>query len=487
MSIEKKAARGVAWNMVASIGTRVVSLIGTLVLTRFIAPAEYGEVSAAVVCVTTAGQLTSFAFGQYLIAKRAPAKEAFQAAVVHLGLGMLAMAVVMLMRHPLGRMVDAPGMGRLIPGLAVAFLIERARHIPERLLVRDLRFRALAIIQSLGDLAFTASAVALAPKLGGAAIVAGTVVRSVLTAILFFAAAPRAEWLVITRLELKVIRNLLGYGVPIMLGSLADRAASTWDNLIISRLFGPAVMGPYNLSYSLAETPLTYVAERIGDVLMPAFSKMDPADRPAAVVRSAGLMSLVVSPLGVGLGAVAPTVVDAFFNERWAMMAPMLTILSVMTVVQPAPWAAIAYLQSERMTRVVMATSFFRAALLLALVWLLGKLGGPLWAVVGVGVGFAGHSLLTILLTSRFTRMPLTPYLLGVCRPLLACVPMYFSVTALHSVLEGRAPTALLLISEMLCGGIVYVVSAIVCARANVRELLSIVREAMNKRKGAAR
>ena len=38
----------------------------------------------------------------------------------------------------------------------------------------------------------------------------------------------------------------------------------------MSRLFGPAVMGGYNLAYSLAETPISYVAEHIGDVLMPS-------------------------------------------------------------------------------------------------------------------------------------------------------------------------------------------------------------------------
>ncbi|MBX3206859.1 MAG: oligosaccharide flippase family protein [Labilithrix sp.] len=482
MSIEKKAARGVAWNMVASVGTRVVSLVGTLVLTRFIAPDEYGEVSAAVVCVATAGQLTTFAFGQYLIAKRSPPRVAFQAAVLHVALGVFAMAVVMALRGPLGEMVDAPQMGRLVPGLAIGFLLERIRHVPERMLVRDLRFRTVAVVQSIGEVTFTGTAVALAPRWGGAAIVIGSVARSFVTAVLFIATAPRAEWFVYSPLEAKVVRSLLGYGVPIMLGSLADRASTSWDNLIISRQFGPGVMGPYNLSYSLAETPLTYVAERISDVLMPAFSKMDPAERPAAVVRSAGLMSLVVSPLGVGLGAVAPTVVHAFFNERWALMAPMLTILSVMTVVQPAPWAAIAYLQSERMTRVIMITSFFRAALLLALVFVLGKIGGPLWAAVGVGIGFAGHSLLTIVLTARATAMPLAPYLTGVARPLVACVPMFFSVTALHGVLASRAPTPVLLASEVLAGAVVYVVSAFVFARANVRELMSIVRGAVRKR-----
>ncbi|HEX3344242.1 MAG TPA: oligosaccharide flippase family protein, partial [Polyangiaceae bacterium] len=135
MSIEKKAARGVAWNMATGVGTRVVGLVGTLVLTRFIAPAEYGEVSAAAICVLTANQLVFFAFGQYLIANRSPPEVAFQAARLQVALGAIAMIAVYLLRGSLGEMLDAPEMGRFIPGFAVAVLFDSARLVPGTILV----------------------------------------------------------------------------------------------------------------------------------------------------------------------------------------------------------------------------------------------------------------------------------------------------------------------------------------------------------------
>jgi lipopolysaccharide exporter len=258
---------------------------------------------------------------------------------------------------------------------------------------------------------------------------------------------------------------------------VADRAASTWDNLIILRLFGAQVMGAYALSYSLAETPLIYVAERMGDVLMPAFSKMDPAERPAAVVRAASLMALVVAPLGVGLGAVAPTVARVFFDARWAGMASILTMLSVMTVFQPVAWSAIAYLQAEKMTRPIMVMSFARTALVLGSVALLGWLGGPVLACAGVGAGFAAHSVLTVLVTARFTRLTARAYFESVARPLLACVPMFVAVASLRVFLAGRhVPASLSLTAQVICGAVVYLGAALVIADANVRELLRMVR-----------
>ena len=105
-----------------------------------------------------------------------------------------------------------------------------------------------------------------------------------------------------------------------MIAAVADRAATRWDNLIMSKLFGAGVMGRYNLAYSLAEMPVNNIAEQIGEVLMPSFSRMEEDQRRRAVVRAPLLMGVIVSPLGVGLGAVSKTVVATFFDERWRGM-----------------------------------------------------------------------------------------------------------------------------------------------------------------------
>jgi lipopolysaccharide exporter len=476
VSIENKAARGVAWNMATGVGTRAVGLVGTLVLTRFIAPAEYGEVSAASICVLSANQLVFFAFAQYVIAHKSRADVAFQAATINFALGIAAMVGVFLLRGPLGILLDAPQMGRFVLGYAISVVLERARTVPAALLVRDLRFRDVALINSLGELTFTGVAVALAARWGGYAIVAGAIARSAIVLVLFVARAPRAEWSKRAPFKKGVVGDLFAYGTPIMVSSVADRATSTWDNLIVLRLFGETVMGAYALSYSLAATPLTYVEERMGDVFLPAFAKMEPHDRPAAVVRAAGLMALVVAPLGVGLGAVAPTIVRVFFDARWAGMASILSMLSVMTVFQPISWSTISYLAAEKTTRPIMVMSIARAVLLLLLVAVLGYLGGPVWACAGVGAGYAFHSVVTVIVTARSTPLSARAYFTNVVRPLLACVPMFVAVTGLRLFFAHRLPAGLSLAAQLLGGAGVYAGSALVLARANVRELIRLVR-----------
>lgn len=481
MSVAKQAARGVAWNMLLGVSSRMLQLVGTLILTRFIAPDEYGAVLTASIAVMTAGVLTSFAFGQHLIAKKASPEVAFQALVVHFGLGVVAMAIVYSLRNPLGEWLETPTMGDYVLGYAVGHLLDRARYVPERLIMRALRFRTIAAINATGELAFTAASLMMASRWGANAVVFGVLVRAVIQFALYFRLAPREEWLARTRLRWNDVRDLFAYGLPIMIGAVADRAATRWDNLIMSKLFDPGVMGRYNLSYSLAEMPVNNIAEQIGEVLMPSFSRMEDAQRRRAVVRAPMLMGVIVSPLGVGLGAVSSTVVATFFNERWQGMGPMLAILSVMTVFRPMTWSAIAYLQAVQKTRLVMVSAFLRAIAVLSLVASFGYVGGPLWACVGAGIGYAVHSVLTIIAAGRTTGFPVGEYLIGVARPLLPCIPMFFAVVGLAE-LDLAIPRAVLLGLQIVTGAVVYVISAFILVRPAVYELIRLGREAIGRR-----
>jgi lipopolysaccharide exporter len=483
VSVAKAAAHGVAWNMLFGISSRLLTLVSTLVLTRFIAPEAYGAVLAASISVVTFGVLTSFAFGQYLIAKKATPDVAFQAAVLHTGVGIVAMIVLVLFREPIGRLLETPEMSAFVLYYAIAHVIDRARYVPERLLMRELRFRALATINGAGELVYVVVALALAPRYAEDAIVAGVLVRACFTAVLYVGAVPRREWLVVSPLRADVVRGLFGYGLPIMIAAVADRAATRWDNFIMSKLFGPAAMGRYNLAYSLAETPISHVAEHIGEVLMPSFSKMEEAERRPAVVKAAALMALIVSPLGVGLGAVSPTLVDAMFNEQWAGIAPMLAVLSIMTLFRPMTWSAVAYLQAVQQTRLVMWASFTRALLVLPLVALFGWLGDATWACVGATIGYAVHSIGTIVVTGRVTPLPVGPYLAGVLRPLLACIPMFAVVAGIEIGLDRLDvhPVASLLV-QIPVGAAVYVAAALVFVRASALELIRLGKGAVRGR-----
>jgi len=462
--------------MGAGVTVRAIGLIGTLVLTRFIAPAEYGEVSAALICVLTATRLFTFGLGPYVIVHRASPGEAFQALVCHVTAIAAACIGVVLLREPLGAALGSPGMVRFLPGLALATLITQASHIPSATLVRSLRFRVVALSRAAGDVGFTAVSLILAPVWGAAAIVAGNLCRALVTSCLLIARSNKADWLCPVALRWQTARKALAFGFPLTAASLAETLATSGDNLLVSRLFGPKVMGQYNLAYNLASTPTGQVAEHIGDVLLPIFARMTVEQRHRALPRAVGLMSLLLFPLSVGLAAVSRTLVPALLDPRWIELAPMLEILCALALPYPVTWLVGAFLAAEGRTTPLMGLSFLKAVLVFALILTVGRMG-PTWACAGVALAFALFAVAYLIVGWRLAGIQPKPLLAATVRPLVASAVMFAAVVGARGMAVGASglqPGVVRLALEVTVGGLTYAGAALALARPAVMELIHL-------------
>jgi len=131
-----------------------------------------------------------------------------------------------------------------------------------------------------------------------------------------------------------------------------------------------------------------------------------------------------------------------------------------------------------------MWSSFVRAIVVLSLVGICGYYGGPNGACVGAGLGYALHSVFTIIGTCRATTLSATAYLAGTTRPLLPCVPMFFAVLGIaHALAVLGVPQAISLAAQIGGGAVVYVGAAFVLVRRDAYELLRIGREAIGRRR----
>jgi lipopolysaccharide exporter len=310
--------------------------------------------------------------------------------------------------------------------------------------------------------------------------VVGNLARSLVRIVIFVASVDRRDWLEPCRLSIQKTREMLTFGLPIALGALCGFASRRWDNLLVSRFFGASPAGMYNLAYNLADVPAIYVGEQIGDVLLPSFARMDAERRPAALVRSVALLALVIFPLAIGLGALAPTLVESLFRPSWRPIGPMLVLLSALSVTRPIGWTVASYLQARQSPGVILA---LEAAKLVVLTLTMVTLGSrsPLWACVAVGIAFAAHALASLWIVRRTDGVHLQPLFAELGRLLAACVPMVGAVLGVRHLLlsMGGAPPLLRLALETLAGALVYPPTAWLVARSTARDLLARVLDAL--------
>ncbi len=483
-SIGNRATRGAMWSIGASVGARVIGLVGTIFMTRVLAPDVIGEVSAAAVLASSTNALSHVGFNQYLLTQAHESSErTYHVAVVNAVFGTVGLALIAFSGSLFAGMFSAPNLTAYLPGLALAVLLRRYGAIADKILVRDLRFRELAVASAAGELVYTFSAVALAAttRLGGQAIVVGNLLQSIVTTGLIVHATGFG-WLVRAPWSWRRAREILTYGYPIGLGQLLYFGARYWDNLAFGAFFGQRVLGLYNMAYNLADIPAVQFGEQMAGVLLPAMQKVNETERKRAVVRASALLALVVFPIAIGLGTIAQSLMAVLLKPAWQGVAPLLTVLSALSVFRPLTFALSSYLTTLGRNKTTMALEAVKLVLLLGCIAAFAR-WGPLASATAVGLAFAAHALLTAALLVITDGISGRALFGGFLRPLVACLVMSAAVLgARHGLLaRGVSSRWLLLAVEIVVGALVYVPMALLVARETSLEFVGRVRKALGR------
>lgn len=486
MSLAQKAARGALWTVVSSMGGRAIGVIGTLVMTRFLHPEQIGEVADATVLAMTANWITIWGFGQYAVVKgRGPdaLEVTWHATVAYAVLGAFSLGLMAMFGGLITPYLDAPDAAAYVPGMALALYIRRLAAMPERVLTRQMKFRASGMALALGELVYTIVALSLAAYgLGGMSIVIANIVQSLAVLVILVRAAGIRSWATPSRLRMERIKDMLRYGLPLGVQGIASQAARYWDRLAISYFFGPAATGAYNMAYNLADVPAIQVGEQIALVLMPSMAELPSERRPRALERSSALLSLIIFPLAVGLGLVAdPLIALLLPSNEWQAVAPLLTVLACLSVFRPVTWVLSAYMEAESKTNRLMLLEIAKVAILLGGMAVLQP-HGLIWTAGAVGIAFGFTAIAGVAMIMREGPSP-ARLMIGFFQPAAACGVMGAVVWLAHRglTLAGIDHPAILLVAMIVTGGIAYVLSALVIAREATKDLLQLLKKALKK------
>ena len=213
-------------------------------------------------------------------------------------------------------------------------------------------------------------------------------------------------------------------------------------------------------------------------MLVPSFAQLDCDERrKKALLLSMRILTLMVAPLAVGLGAVAGTLVKTFFDERWASIGLLLTILSVLSVVRPIGWISSSYLQVKNKPRTIMVLEAIKTLGVVILMYVFTSYvpkvapwrGPEAWACVAVGVVFALNSFSYMWAIKKLDGIPLANQLCPLLPPrMMACAPMVVAVFAVRQGHEAHHLAPWIGLSlEVAVGVVSFIPSALLLAPAH--------------------
>ena len=328
------AARAVMWNYLSFASGKALVLVTLAVLARLLTPAEFGIVGFATLALAYLAVLKDLGLGGALIQRRGDIEEASHTVyTLNLLLGAVLTGLTIAGAPLVAAFFDEPLVTPILRVLAFTFVIEALGSVHLVLLARRLDFRrklipdvGRALIK--GAVAITAASLGL----GVWALVWGQLAGVATSALLVRLVVP---WRPRLRIRRRLIRPMLGFGMPLVLVDIQHALWVNLDYVVIGRMLGGEALGIYTLAYRLPELLIQSIWRVVARTAFPFFSSLQ--DRPDLLrkgfLKTIRYSQLLVVPLALGLMITAEPAVAALFGDQWGDAVPVLRVLALFTLI----------------------------------------------------------------------------------------------------------------------------------------------------------
>ncbi len=443
MSERAQIKRGLAWFGSATLLTKLLDVAGIVVVLRFLGSEDLGLASLAL-----GVSIVFESFGGLGVEAAIVQARELSAAVLS-SLFWFCLLVAVLICGAV--FVAAPGVAafygepRLTPLLwasAAKFLTLGATIVPFQLLIRELRFREVSLIQGAASLGVNAAKIALAVAGWGAWAL---VVPNALHGVLFLAVVARVSpFRPRLHFAWREIRSFVSFGVRAAAATALMEGSRNLDYFLVGKFLGLSALGVYRVAFEVAMMPMETLAQTVYRVAYPVFSRVaDQWERlEAAFLDTARMLLSVTAPLAVVVFFGAGDFLRLVAGEKWLAAVPAIKILC---------WAGVLRTSERLFTRLFNAVGRPQLTLYetLATLLVLGAGMSAMLSLHGARLGLlavcvawvAGYPLLFLVVRALArTTMPLrfTRYLRQLA-PTAACAAIMAALTALAVALRPAA------------------------------------------------
>lgn len=476
MDIGRRALSGLKWNAGARLAGQLMNWAVTLVVIRLLTPEDYGLMAMTIVFVAFLGIFSDLGLGLSVVQSRELDRELLRKIYGMVLVSHVALFAVLFAAAPLvAEFFGDPHLVPLVQVISTQFALSAVSWIPGAMLRRELRFRALSVIELISFAVSALVTLLLALRGGGVwALVLGSLSKVFARIILLN---------LVSRVSFTPSFDFRGLGTALSFGGLSTLNGVLWhlfsqvDALIIGKIAGKEALGVYTVAMHLASLPLSKVLSVVQPIAFPTFSRLQH-DLPRvanAVLRAVRAMLLIACPMFFGLSAVAPELVAVVLGARWEAARFPLQILPLIM-----PVRMIAGLVSPAVNGIGRVDIVVRNTGAAFVVMAIGFCVGSVWGANGVALAWL--ALYPLVMTFNFRRslavlgLRRTDILRAMAKPLAAALLMYLMVVAGREALPPGLPEALRLGLLIAIGAVTYAVATLSFNRDELRALARLAR-----------
>jgi len=384
-----RSARGGMVTLSAQVFKFVFSTAATIVLARLLTPQDYGLIGMVVIITNFVGMF------QYLGLSTATVRwselnheQVSTLFWINLGLS-TAIALLTCASAPFAAwFYHEPRLIWITAGYAVSILLTGSYIQHEAILMRQMRFAAIAIVETAALLiGFTAAIVAAWRGAGYWALVVNQLVMTLVT---LFGIWIVCRWRPGLPARGAGVRSMLSYGGNLTGFNFMTYFARNLDNVLIGKFWGAYQLGVYSRAYQMLLMPMQQINAPFAAVAVPALSRL--ADSPeryrSAYLKIVEKIAVITMPGVVFMIATSDWLVLFLLGAQWREAGRIFMLLGIAAIIQPVTKTTWWLFSTQGRTR-----ELFHWGLISGVIAVISIVAGLPWGASGVAASYAATDL----------------------------------------------------------------------------------------------
>jgi O-antigen/teichoic acid export membrane protein len=341
--LKEKTIRGGVARMAAQVANFVLRIGSLMILARLLEPKDFGLVGMVTAFTGVLNLFRDFGLSTATVQRAEVSEDQISTLFwVNLLVGAVLALLSLALAPAVAAFYHEPRLLWITAVLATGFLFNAAGVQHSAIIQRQMRFTALAVINTIALVVGTVVAIGMAKAgYGYWALVAMTIVYPLVTTLgLWIAAA----WMPRAPRRRVGLRSIIGFGGTITLNGAVMYIAYNFEKVLLGRFWGAEAIGMYGRAYQLVNIPTDNLNSAVGEVAFSALSRVqgDPPRLRSYFLKGYSLVLALTLPITIVSAVFAREAISVLLGPKWTEAIPIFRLLAptilIFAMINPFAW-----------------------------------------------------------------------------------------------------------------------------------------------------
>ena len=325
--MREQIAKSAFWIVWSRGGVQVLSFLSTLLIARWLSPADYGVMALVGIWTGTIAMVVDMGLGWAIVQFQDVQEDEiescfwvtlFTTGIAYMSLYMFAPAIA--------RWFNSPQLLDVMRVASAPLLLCTLGLVPGAMLLKNLQLDKMAQADIISTIVGLPVTLMLAWNGAGLwALVFGGIAQAVVRTVVVVKFYP---WWPRFHFTWRRMPEMLRYSLYGLSANLGWSVYSQIDSIIVGKLIDDQTLGVYSMAKQLAIMPVTKISVVVNQLASPVMARLqqDQERLRASFLRLIRLVTCVTLPLCVGSALVANDLILVALGDRWAAVVPLFQV-----------------------------------------------------------------------------------------------------------------------------------------------------------------